>query len=409
MGAMQPTSSCNSCAARGQRAGRLLAVLVLALPGAGAAAEKIWLDLEAPREGQLVRATVPLVEVRGWAGTGVRGGHDVLIALDRSLSVWESSGADIDGDGRIGTDRRLAGGAANHPFWTTDPGDTIFQAELSAARKLIERIDPATTRMGIVVFGGRAKLLAPIGATEAELMRALDHMPSFAEWGGTDFYLAFKRAIEAFEDVPPLEGADIEHRSRAIILLSDGLPTEPAPQENAEAFTIVGARRAARMGVRVYAFAVGPRAAENPRVFEEITELTGGELVLVDQPVDVIDFVPHVSLTRLTHITIDNLSTSKAARAVRLFPDGTFDGYAPLREGENLLRITLHAEGGGFRHMDRKVRFEKVPAATAAQKASARRLLKELRIRTLETELAARVRRKRAEERERRLDIELEQ
>ncbi len=37
------------------------------------------------------------------------------------------------------------------------------------------------------------------------------------------------------------------------------------------------------------------------------------------------------------------------------------------------------------------------------------RLLKELRIRTLETELAARVRRKRAEERERRLDIELEQ
>jgi hypothetical protein len=144
-------------------------------------------------------------------------------------------------------------------------------------------------------------------------------------------------------------------------------------------------------------------------VFEQIAKLTGGELVLVDQPADVIDFVPHVSLTRLTHVTIDNLSTSVAARAVRLFPDGTFDGYAPLREGENLLRITLYAEGGGFRHMDRKVRFEKVPAATAAQKASARRLLKELRIRTLETELAARVRRKRAEERERRLDIELEQ
>ena len=409
MGPMQPASSCDSCAARVQRAARLVAVLLLVLPRTTAAAEKIWLDLEVPREGQQVRAAVPLVEVRGWAGTGVRGGHDVLIALDRSLSVWEASGADIDGDGQIGSNRPTAGSAAEHPFWTTDPGDTIFQAELLAARKLIERIDPATTRMGIVAFGGRARLLAPIGTTDAELMRALDNMPSFAEWGGTHFYLAFKRALEAFEDVPPLDGAEGEHRNRAIILLSDGLPTVPVPVESAEAFTIVGARRAARMGVRVYAFAVGPRAAENPKVFEKIAALTGGELVLVDHPVDVIDYVPHLSLTRLTHVTIDNLSTSRAARAVRLFPDGTFDGYAPLRPGENLLRITLHAEGGGFRHIDRRVHFEEVPAGTPEQKAAARRLLKELRIRTLETELAARVRARRAEERKRRLDIKLEQ
>ena len=100
---------------------------------------------------------------------------------------------------------------------------------------------------------------------------------------------------------------------------------------------------------------------------------------------------------------------NQAARAVRLFPDGTFDGYAPLREGENVLRFTLHAEGGSSRTVDRMVRFEKMPAETPSQVAAARQLLKELRIRTLETELAARVRRKRAEDRERRLEIEVEE
>ena len=384
-------------------------LLALALACAPAfAAEKIWLDLEAPLSGARVRSAVGLVEVRGWAGTGVRGEHDVLIAIDRSLSVWEPSGADIDGDGRVGELRGSSTPAHRHAFWTTDAGDTIFQAEIAAARKLIERLDPETTRMGIILFGGRARVLAPLGSSDQELMRALDRMPSHADGGGTHFYLAFKRAVESFEAVAAPAGKEDRVRHRALILLSDGRPTAPPPLVNAEAFTLVGARRAADVGVRVYAFAVGPRAAENPHVFEEITRLTGGELVMVDHPVDVIDFVPHVSLTSLTHLTIDNLSMSQKARAVRLFPDGTFDGYAPLRSGENLLRITLHAEGGAFRHLDRTVHFEKLPATTPAERAAVRRLLKELRIRTLETELATRLRRKREQQRARRLEIEVE-
>jgi uncharacterized protein YegL len=344
--------------------------------------------------------------VRGWAGTGLRGGHDVLIAIDRSLSVWEPSGADIDGDGRVGKLRERNRGPQEHAFWTTDAGDTIFQAELVAARKLIERLDPETTRMGIVAFGGRAKVLAPIGSSDRELLAALDRMPQFADPSGTDFYAAFKRALEAFEDVGAAPGGAA--RNRAIMLLSDGQPTAPQPVESAEAFTRVGARRAAELGVKVYAFAVGPKAVEDPRLFEEITRMTGGELVLVDQPVDVIDYVPHVSLTNLSHVTIDNLSSSEKARAVRLFPDGSFDGYAPLVPGENLLRITLYGEGEARRTVDRRVIFEKIPAETDRQRARLRQLLKDLRIRTLETELAARVQRKREEQRRRQLDIEVE-
>ena len=368
------------------------------------AAERIWLDLQAPREREIVRAPLGLVEVRGWAGTGVRGGHDVLIAIDRSLSVWQPSGADIDGDGRVGELRRMERRPEEHAHWTTDAGDTIFQAELAAARRLIERLDPQTTRMGIVAFGGRVKVLAPLGSSDRELLEALDQLPAFADWTGTHFYHAFKRSIEVFE-----AAGGSEQRHRALILLSDGSPTVPQPTSHAEAFAVVGARRAAEIGVRVYAFAVGPSAVSNPELYREITRVTGGELVLVDQPVDVIDYVPHLSLTRLTQVTIDNLSSSEKARAVRLFPDGTFDGYAPLVPGDNLLRITLHAEGGSWRHVDRRVVFEPTLAETEAQRSALRQLLKDLRVRTLETELAARVRRKRQEQLDRRIEIRVEE
>ncbi len=384
----------------------LVGACTLAGASGARAAEKIWLELEAPRNRAVVHGPIGLVEVRGWAGTGVRGGHDVLIAIDRSLSVWEPSGADIDGDGRVGVRRKTKNDAADHAFWSTDAGDTIFQAELAATRKLIERLDPQTTRMGIVAFGGRARMLAPLGSSDAELLSALERMPQFADWSGTHFYAAFKTALGAFEAAPAGDGGDFRHRT--LILLSDGMPTVPPPISNAEAFTRVGAKRAAELNVKVLAFAVGPKAASNPRLFREITTTTGGELVLVDQPVDVIDYVPHVSLTRLTHVTIDNLSTSEQARAVRLFPDGSFDGYAPLVEGENLLRTTLYAEGGSERYADRTVVFQQVPAETEAEQDKLRQLLKDLRIRTLETELAERVRRKRDEQRERQLEINVE-
>ena len=69
-----------------------------------------------------------------------------------------------------------------------------------------------------------------------------------------------------------------------------------------------------------------------------------------------------MSLTKLESVAIENLTASKRARAVRLFPDGTFDGYAPLDEGENLLRITVKGEKGGVHTIDRKVLFTKTRA-----------------------------------------------
>ncbi len=103
-----------------------------------------------------------------------------------------------------------------------------------------------------------------------------------------------------------------------------------------------------------------------------------------------------------------DLSGSARARSVRLFPDGTFDAYAPLIPGLNILRLTAHGEDGGEHVKDLRVRYEKISADSPARMAEAQRILKELRIRTIETELAARAREKRNKARWRHLEIEVE-
>ena len=139
-----------------------------------------------------------------------------------------------------------------------------------------------------------------------------------------------------------------------------------------------------------------------------MAQVNGGELLIVENPGDVIDFVPHMSLTSLREIRIDNLSASVPARAVRLFPDGTFDGYAPLIPGVNHLRITVVGEAGGTKVIDREVFFEKTPGTSPAERARLDALLKELQIRTLETRLAEEARRKREFILKRTLEIEIE-
>jgi hypothetical protein len=363
---------------------------------------QVFLEIEAPRDNH-VRGSVGLVEVRGWAGTGLRGTHDVLIAIDRSASVWRPSGADVDGDGRVGKQRGPVG-RGDPEGWSSDPGDTLFQAELLAARRLFERVNPKTTRMGLLSFGSRARVRAPLGSSRDALLRALDDLPESAD-PETWLHGALKRASEEFARNPRGDGPEPNHTS--LILLSDGAPTSPAPVEIAEAFAVQGAQRAANEGIRIYAFALGPEAIASQKVFAEITNATGGDLILVDQPGEVVDFVPHLSLTELESVAVENLTNGEKARAVRLFPDGSFDAYAPLAPGENRLRITARSSGGGQRVVERRIFFIQVPATTPAELEALEKLLEDLRARTLETELADRARR-RLFERVRRLEIKAE-
>ena len=96
-----------------------------------ARAERVYLEVDAPHSGDLVREPIALVEVRGWVGTGLRGKHDVIIVLDRSASTFRASGMDVDGDG-VGRPRLLDEPCRTSTrAWTSDFGDTIVSAELA--------------------------------------------------------------------------------------------------------------------------------------------------------------------------------------------------------------------------------------------------------------------------------------
>jgi hypothetical protein len=363
-------------------------------------AEAIWAELDRPRSQERIREPVGLLEVRGWAGTGMRGQHDVIIALDRTASTFEPSGSDVDGDGHVGKRIRIERGVEI----ISDPDDTIQAAQLLAARQLIQRLDSTSTRMGIVTFARTEKVLARVGTPRDDLLAALDGLPPRPGRGGTYFYGAIIASLKVFEQAPPSGG----RRHQSIIFLSDGLPNRPSPPAFAAKAAVRASQHAAKANVRIYSFALGPEVASHPQVFLDMAEANRGELLIVENPGDIIYFVPHMSLTNLSKVEIRNVTTGKKGRAVRLFPDGTFDGYVTLAEGENLLLVTVHGEGGGTKTVERKVVFEKTAGDTDAARRRLEQLLAKIRERTLETQLAEEARLKRKQALARQLEIRVE-
>jgi hypothetical protein len=384
---------------RGTRVRGVLAALsgaiwaLAALPGP-ASAERIFAELDRPYESEHVQEPVGLIEVRGWAGTGIRGSHDVVLVIDRSASTWLPSGVDVDGDGRVGEQLGFNRGL---PV-LSDPDDSIAGAQLAAARRLIERLDSGSTRMGIVVFARNERVMARMGTSREELLAVLDGLGARPERGGTYFYGAIMASVNVLKQAPTEQG---EVRQRSIILLSDGLPNQPAPVSFAEKAAVRASRHAARARARIFSFALGDEVAARPRVFVQMADANGGDLLIVERPGEVIEYVPHLSLTKLRSVQVDNLSTGKSGRAIRLFPDGSFDGFVPVVPGENRLRVTIEAEAGSTKSIDRTIHFEKVDDPARLQQ-----LLRQLEIRTVETAFAEEAQRKRDVIKRRQLEIE---
>ncbi len=377
--------------------GILLAVLGAAL-ASSARAERVYLEVDVPRSGDAVHEPINLVEVRGWAGTGLRGKHDVVIVLDRSGSTFRASGVDVDGDGVVG--RQYPGEPPEEiMLWTSDFGDTIVSAETLAARRLVERLDPETTRMAILTFGGNTKVEAPLGSSRAQLLAALDALPPWPNENGTNIYGALETAIDAFETAPAEPGVT---RQREILLLSDGVPTSPpVPPGAAQRISVHAARNAARAHARIYAYALGPTAAVARDRFDEIVRANGGELLVLDQPGDIVEFVPYLSWTSIAKVRLENATNGEAGRAVRLFPDGSFDGFAPLQQGRNELRLTATSQQGTEASATCWVSFDK----TIPDPEKLARFRKMLEVRAIETELAERASAKREERLKKQLEI----
>ena len=391
----------------------LLAALAAA---ASAAAPAGALEIDAPAAAQS-ESRIALLELRGHAGARPARGQDVVIAIDLSDSTTASSGHDLDGDGpegRTSSDRlaRIAAeagadAAVLKPLAELDLEDSVLFAELLAADALIDRLDPRTFRVGIVAFSDEARVVAPLGSRPAALRAAIESLRRefWRELGGTNFGQAVRVSLGALrpagaEGAPGSGGsAPAPGRDATILLLSDGAPTRPVYGSRAQQASIEAAQDAALAGVRVYTFAIGSEAEAALDVYRAMAATSGGRFERIERPADAIARLRRVDLADLAELRIENLTSGQPGRALRTFPDGSFDAFVPLERGRNQLRVTAVSADGSRAALERVVTYrpevEGGPEA-AALAAQQRALLDELRRRTREMELWAEVEKGRA-------------
>jgi hypothetical protein len=343
------------------------------------------LQLDSPAPEQRVRLAAPVVEVSGRATAADLYASDIVIAIDSSNSALLAAGVDVDGDGSVGTTHRWAkngnGRGKWYRRWTTDPDDTILQSELYAARFLTTGLATRKNRIGVMTYTGRPRVRVEVGPPEAAI-DAVERIRIVEDWSGTDIARALEKAAQMLDSAPPVRGPD---RPRIVLLFSDGEPTVPSGKYWASRGALHKAAELAERQIRVCTFAFGEDA--DMEFLSQLARLTQCRLIPFEEPQDLILDRVSDPLEPL-RLTIVNLTTGKPARAVRILPDGAFDGFAMLVPGENRIEVSATLADGRHVTAVRTVHYEPAETETQQDRRDAARMLIELRRRTREIEAA---------------------
>lgn len=380
------------------------ALLGVATAAGAPQSDTIHLELVAPVVGAPPQLAAPWVEVRGWAAAGPGAPQDLVLVLDLSGSTLEPSGIDVDGDGAIGEPRRLRGGSS-------DPGDTVRAAEVVAARRLVDGLDLARTRVAVLVFADNAWTLCPLTPRSDEILGCLDEVEGdwLGQGGATDLSKALRWAGRVLRDGGAAPGAP---RRRDVVLLSDGEPTAPGTPAEARAEALAAAGELAREGVRVQTFALGTQSSEALAVYGAIAERTGGRTVRLSTPGDVVHHLPQLDLAGVAGVEVANATSRTPSRVTHRGADGSFEAFVPLVPGENRIRVVARGRAGGEAVLERIALFMPRTPRDAAEEQALRAereaLLARLAQRSAQLELVLEMKRARAAVQQRELELEAE-
>lgn len=338
---------------------------------AAASPEHLEIELDHPAPGERLAPSTPFVRVSGRAGSIPFFGADVVIALDRSTSALLASGLDVDGDEVVGRSRGPAPEGDLFPgpphTWSTDPGDTVFAAEIGMARALAQilgsrrnrvglvsfQLETHRKRLGLVHYTEQPEVFAPVGAAEHALV-ALDRVPAPAERTRADVASTLRLGAEALEKAA---GPDEPRRRRAILLLTHGRPAAPHGIHAASQRALEVARELGRRGIRVLPIALGGADLE---YLEELARASGGRRVPYFEVASLFP-EPPVEDLRPREMEIENATLAEPAHDLRLFRDGRFDAVVPLAPGENTIEIRAVLADGHRENVRRQIRYEPAP------------------------------------------------
>lgn len=320
---------------------------------------RLELSIDSPEPGAVVGDPGGMAFIAGkaLAHFGEFQTFDIVFVIDVSDSTAAPSGADIDGDGVVGEQR---GG----PFaivgqllrlGTTDSGDTVLAAEIAAVRVLLDQLDPRTTRVGIVGFSGDqdpftpdAYAYVPLTTDYKKVAEGLDEILDHGPTGRTNMVQGVLTGTVELLGTQSAYSTRREGARRIMMFLTDGQPTLPlesSRNQNAR-MAITAAKRAAKQGIRIDTYAIGPTALDRPLVTVEMAYVTKGVFTPVREPRNLQAVFEEVSFAEIEELQVRNSTTDQVASYANQNADGTFSALVPMREGVNTVEVYARSTDG---------------------------------------------------------------
>ncbi len=321
----------------------------------------VRLDIQFPKPGSEYRPSRCGSFIAGRATTLSEDRLAVALVIDTSYSTLETTEQDLDGDGEIGVPETRRVGQAFHET-LSDLDDSVLAAEIGAARKILQRLNPEQTRVSLVRFagpsaGGRerrgdhperrpAETLLPPTHDFASIENALNALIARRPYGGTHMAAGIREAMGGLQLADSEDDGD--HAER-IVLFTDGFPTLPfGPAQEAANVraTIDQAKLAAENATTIDVFAVGPEALGRPLAAFAVTRETGGQLLPVRDPADLLMAAAQFSLVGLRSLQVRNTTSGAPASILHLHADGYWFGLIPLAPGSNEIEVRVEGNDG---------------------------------------------------------------
>ncbi|HET7854336.1 MAG TPA: VWA domain-containing protein [Candidatus Methylomirabilis sp.] len=339
----------------------LLSFCFLSSVATASAVEKgtrVEIGIEAPQDGASISGPSQVM-VRGQARAfrEYKAGHfDLMLILDTSGSTRAPAGV--------------------QPTAVLPLDVSILAAEVAAAERLLARLDPGNTLVGIVTFAGEynfmtgqalpnqpgAVLELPLTTNYPEVQMALRRILARGPNGGTDMAAGVRLAVR---ELAGLEGAISRPRpeSRKVaLLLTDGIPTLPFGHVNSMdpgdvEVAIRAAGVAAKAAITIHTFALGMEALSAPYACTQIARMTGGTFTPLKRPGDIIEVLPRTSFADLDMVVVTNTTTGQPAGDLTVGPDGRFQATVPLASGVNQIAVMVLATDGTKESASVRVRY----------------------------------------------------
>jgi Mg-chelatase subunit ChlD len=315
-------------------------------------------QIHSPKAGATINQEQNLVFVTGKvATTAARSANvDIMLLLDASGSTAQYAGIDLAGMDQLpeagsgfNTPQIFIGGMSVGGPAMRNLRNSVLAAEVIAARRLLMQLNSETTRVGVVSFGERAKLLQPLTHDFDRVRLALDEVYKAGPYGGTNMVEGIRTGITELMGI-----GSSEKKTDAVkveFLLTDGFPTMPigggksaTPQDTDLA--INAARLAGRAGIKVHVFALGEEALSYPRAAVGVAKQSGGIYTPVSRPVDILSVVENMSAVGVDYVQIVNQTSGQKANQLRVAADGFFSAAVPVVDGRNQIDVFARASDG---------------------------------------------------------------